>query len=178
MKFAETAIPGVFVVEPSVFWDQRGFFYEWYRKDLFAAQGIGTEFVQDNHSCSSRATLRGLHFQAAPFAQAKLVRVTRGEAFDVVVDVRKDSPTFGKHVTETLNPENKKMLYVPAGFAHGFLALKEDTEFEYKVSAPYSPTHERGIAWNDASLGIRWPQLDEPYRVSAKDSQNAALSSL
>ena len=149
MKFTRTALEGVLIIEPQVFEDGRGFFFETYRKEEFAKNGIAEEFVQDNHSRSAKGALRGLHYQVSPFAQAKLVRVTRGKAFDVVVDIREGSKTFGRYVSETLTAENKKMLYVPSGLAHGFLSLEDNTEFLYKVSKPYSPAHERGILWNE-----------------------------
>jgi dTDP-4-dehydrorhamnose 3,5-epimerase len=169
VKFVKTAIAGVVLIEPAVFEDARGGFFETYRRDAFKANGSADDFVQDNQSVSKRGVLRGLHFQTAPHTQAKLVRVVKGEAFDAVVDMRPGSPTFGKHVTAVLSAANRRMLYVPAGFAHGFLALAEDTEFLYKVSAFYAPDHERGIAWDDPDLGIAWPEAARPFTVSEKD---------
>ncbi len=170
MKFIPTKIPDVVVIEPRVFSDPRGFFFESYHKNLFAEQHFAIEFVQDNHSFSKKGVLRGLHFQIEPKTQAKLMRVVKGEIFDVAVDIRESSPTFGQHVSVLLSGENKKMLYVPAGFAHGFCAL-EDAEVLYKASNVYSPEHERGILWNDPSLAIEWPKLDTPYLLSEKDQK-------
>ena len=177
MKFIQTSLPGVVLIQPAAFEDARGFFFESYRKDIFARNGIPTEFVQENHSRSARGVLRGLHYQTGPKAQAKLMRVVKGEAFDVVVDIRKSSKTFGKYVCTTLNAENKTMVYVPAGFAHGFCALEDGTEFIYKTSNTYSPESEHGILWNDPSIGIPWPKLDIPYVLSEKDQRNSPLQS-
>ena len=168
MKFTETGLPGALLIEPEVHTDARGFFYESWRRDEFARAGIRAEFVQDNHSLSAKGALRGLHYQLPPAAQAKLVRVTRGAAFDVVVDIRRGSRTFGRHEAVTLSAANRLMLFVPEGFAHGFLALEEGTELLYKVSAPYSREHDRGILWNDAKLGIRWPEPSP--KLSEKDA--------
>lgn len=176
MRFTKAPLEGVRLIEPQVFQDPRGFFLESYREDLFKAEGIRARFSQDNHSSSSKGVLRGLHFQVPPFAQAKLVRITKGSAFDVVVDIRKNSPTFGKSYAVTLSAENKKMLYIPEGFAHGFLALEDNTEFLYKVSSVYSPAHEKGIFWNDPALGISWPSMDSAYTLSPKDQQYPKLS--
>ncbi|HXV27517.1 MAG TPA: dTDP-4-dehydrorhamnose 3,5-epimerase [bacterium] len=168
MKFIPTRIPEVLLIEPGVFEDPRGFFFESYQKGLFSRHGINTEFVQDNHSFSKRGVLRGLHFQAEPRAQAKLMRVVKGEIFDVAVDIRENSATFGRHVSALLSAENRKMLYIPAGFAHGFFAT-QDAEVLYKASDVHSPEHERGILWNDPELGIEWPKLETPYLLSEKD---------
>lgn len=178
MKFVPASIPEVILIEPEVFEDKRGFFFESYRRDLFLKNGIRAEFVQDNHSLSKKGVLRGLHYQAAPKAQAKLVSVLRGEVFDVVVDVRPKSPTFGRHVAQRLSAANKKMLFVPAGFAHGYLTLSDEAEFLYKVSEPYSPEHERGLRWDDPDLGIAWPKLDTPVVVSDKDKRSGGLKAL
>ena len=178
MKFVPTSIPDVFLIEPRVFRDGRGFFFESYRRDVFAQNGITAEFVQDNHSRSARGTLRGLHYQIAPKAQGKLIRVIRGEVFDVALDIRKNSKTFGKHVAMILSAENNKILFVPPGFAHGFLALTEDAEFLYKVTDVYSPAHEHGIRWDDAALGIAWPKMDAPYIFSEKDKKNLAFKEI
>lgn len=169
MKFTSLEIPGLTLVEPAVFGDERGFFYESYREDLFKAHGIDVRFVQDNHSRSSKGVLRGLHYQVDPMAQGKLVRVTKGSVVDVALDIRPGSPTYGKHLQVTLSAENKKMLYVPAGFAHGFCVLEEGTEFLYKTTNFYSPAHERGILWSDPDLGIDWPKFENGYILSAKD---------
>ncbi|HNX69620.1 MAG TPA: dTDP-4-dehydrorhamnose 3,5-epimerase [Candidatus Omnitrophota bacterium] len=169
MKFIKTPIDGVLVIEPKVFPDSRGFFYESYQKEIFAAHGIFDDFVQDNASASAKDVLRGLHFQIEPRAQAKLIRVTRGSVFDVAVDIRPGSETFGKHFAVVLSGENKKMLYIPKGFAHGFCVLEEGTEFFYKVSDYYSPEHERGILWSDPQLGIPWPRPGREFILSGKD---------
>ncbi len=171
MKFIPTAIEGVWLIEPNVFKDGRGFFLESYKKEEFAKYGITDDFVQDNQSRSAKGVLRGLHYQTAPFSQAKLVRVIQGSAFDVAVDIRRGSKTFGFYVSEILTAENKKMLYVPAGLAHGFLSLEDGTELLYKVSKPYSPAHERGILWNDPGICVAWPRLDTDYAFSEKDKK-------
>ncbi len=178
MKFIPAQIPDVVLIEPRVHEDRRGFFLEFYNKDLFQKNGIGVHFVQDNHSTSEKGVVRGLHFQIAPRMQAKLVKVIRGSAFDVVVDIRKGSPTFGKYVSHILSAENKKMLYVPAGFAHGFCALEDGTEFLYKVSDFYSARHERGIIWNDPAIAIPWPKLDVDTVLSEKDKHYPRLKDL
>ena len=175
VKFTPTKIPDVILIEPEVFEDMRGSFFESYNEEIFSANGITLLFVQDNQSRSKRGVLRGLHFQVAPKQQAKLVRVTNGEAFDVAVDIRHGSKTFGQHVSTLLSAENKKMLYIPIGFAHGFLALQDDTEVHYKVSSAYSPLHERGLAWDDAMIGIQWPKLDIDYILSDKDRRYSRL---
>ena len=170
MKFIPLEIPDVILIEPSLVEDSRGFFYESYREDVFSRNGIGVRFVQDNHSRSARGVLRGLHYQIPPKAQAKLIRVTQGEIFDVAVDIRKASSTFGKSVVVHLSDRDKKMLYIPAGFAHGFCTLQDGTEVLYKTSEFYSPTHERGILWSDPDLAIPWPKLGAEYSLSPKDS--------
>ncbi|MFO1518594.1 MAG: dTDP-4-dehydrorhamnose 3,5-epimerase [bacterium] len=168
MKFIETEIPGVVLIEPQTFEDPRGFFFESYHQGKFADGGIREVFVQDNHSLSTRGTLRGLHYQLH-HPQAKLCRVTRGEVFDVAVDIRKGSPTFGKSVCATLSAENKRQLFIPKGFAHGFCVLSETAQFLYKCSDFYRPEDECGIAWNDPYLSIRWP-VEKPF-LSDKDLQ-------
>lgn len=175
MKFTKLSIPDVVLIEPDVHQDSRGFFYESYQEQEFVKYGIAVKFVQDNHSRSQKGVLRGLHFQIKPREQAKLVRVVRGEIFDVAVDIRQGSPTFGKFVTGVLSEKNKLMLYIPAGFAHGFCVLQAGTELLYKVSDLYSPEHERGIAWNDPQLKIPWPKLDISYILSERDKQHPAL---
>ena len=175
MKFTKTDIEGVIVIEPKVFPDPRGFFYESYRRELFAANGIPDDFVQDNISSSAKGVLRGLHFQIAPKAQAKLMRVLRGSVFDVGVDLRPRSKTYGKYFSVILSAENKKMLYIPLGFAHGFCVLEEGTEFLYKVSDYYAPEYERGLFWNDPALGIAWPKLDREFILSEKDKKYPSL---
>lgn len=163
------------VVEPKVHSDPRGFFYESYRKELFVANGITDDFVQDNISRSAKGVLRGLHYQLPPRAQAKLMRVLCGSVFDVVVDIRPGSKTFGEYFSIILSAENKKMLYVPRGFAHGFCVLQDGTEFLYKVSDYYSPQHEAGLPWDDPSLAIPWPQLDREIILSEKDKKYPPL---
>ena len=171
MKFIPLKIKEVILIDPEVFEDSRGFFFESYSRDFFSRNGIQEEFVQDNHSRSLKGVLRGLHYQLLPLDQAKLVRVVSGKAFDVVVDIRPGSKTFGHYVSETLTAQNKKILYIPTGFAHGFLSLEDGTELLYKVSKPYSPTHERGILWSDPQISIVWPKLDTPYAFSEKDKK-------
>lgn len=157
MTIEPQAIPDVKVLIPNRIGDERGFFAETYSRRLLISMGVDSDFVQDNHSLSrSAGVLRGLHYQLSPMAQGKLIRVIRGSILDVVVDIRRGSPTFGKHVAVEMSAENFKLIYVPAGFAHGFLTLRPDTEVLYKVSAYYSPAHDRGILWNDPDLGIDW----------------------
>ena len=176
MNFIKTAIEGVIVVEPKVHEDPRGYFYESYTKELFARNGIPDDFVQDNASSSAQGVLRGLHYQVAPRAQAKLLRVLRGSVYDVAVDIRPGSQTFGKFYAITLSAANKKMLYIPKGFAHGFCVLEEGTEFMYKVSDYYSPGHERGILWSDPELAIPWPKLGREFILSEKDKKYPVLA--
>ena len=175
MNFIRTDIEGVIVIEPRVFTDPRGFFYESYRKKLFVQNGIKDDFVQDNISSSAKGVLRGMHYQIAPRAQAKLMRILRGSVYDVVVDIRPRSKTFGKFFAITLSAENQKMLYVPKGFAHGFCVLEDGTEFMYKVSDYYSPEHERGILWSDPGLAIPWPKLGCEFILSEKDKKYPTL---
>jgi dTDP-4-dehydrorhamnose 3,5-epimerase len=160
MKFTPLEIPDVILVEPRVFEDSRGFFYESYNQSVFAANGISDAFVQDNISFSKKGVLRGMHYQIAPKTQAKLVRVLKGSVLDAVVDIRRDSKTFGKSLAVPLDAQKKQMLYVPSGFAHGFCALEDNTEVQYKVTDFYSPQHERGILWSDPELKIKWPDFD------------------
>ena len=171
MTFTPLRLAGAILIEPTVRSDARGWFFESYHQQQFAAAGIAAAFVQDNHSRSAKGTLRGLHYQIAPAAQGKLVRVVRGAAFDVGVDIRPDSPTRGHWIGETLSVENKRTLYLPPGFAHGFLALEDDTDVLYKVTAPYSPAHERGILWNDPTLAIRWPDLGMDVLIAERDQR-------
>jgi dTDP-4-dehydrorhamnose 3,5-epimerase len=177
MQAVKTELPGVFVLEPKVFGDSRGFFYESFNERVFQQlTGEAPRFVQDNHSRSARGVLRGLHYQVRQ-PQGKLVRVTTGEVFDVAVDVRRSSPTFGRWCGATLSEENRRQMWVPAGFAHGFLVLSEYAEFLYKTTDFYAPEHERCIAWNDPQIGVRWPLpagLSEPS-LSAKDKAGARL---
>ena len=174
MRGTPTAIPDVLILEPKVFGDDRGFFYESYNQQAFqAATGLDVTFVQDNHSKSARNVLRGLHYQVEQ-PQGKLVRVVQGEVFDVAVDIRKGSKTFGLWVGQILSAENKKQLWVPPGLAHGFVVLSETAEFLYKTTDYYAPAHERCIAWNDPDLAINWQMQGEPL-LSAKDAAGAAF---
>ena len=177
MKVTSFKVPGPLLVEPDIFEDARGYFFQSYSEPHFAKHGIHEKFVQDNQSRSyPKGVLRGLHFQVPPRAQAKLVRVIRGKVFDVALDIRKGSSTFGKHVSAVLSAENKQILYLPAGFAHAFLTLEENTEFLYKVSDVYSPAHEGGILWSDSALDIAWPKLDVSYTLSERDQKYPPLS--
>ncbi|MGM8227459.1 dTDP-4-dehydrorhamnose 3,5-epimerase [Cellvibrio sp. ARAG 10.3] len=169
MNVIDTEIPDVKIFEPKIFGDDRGFFFESYSQKIFEeAMGLQAKFVQDNHSKSVRGVLRGLHYQLPPMAQGKLVRVVEGEVFDVAVDIRKSSPTFGKWVGVLLSAENKRQLWIPEGFAHGFLTLSETAEFLYKTTNYYSPTHEGSIIWNDDALAVAWPKVGDVL-VSGKD---------
>ena len=165
MKTIPTSIPNLVLIQPSVFEDSRGHFFESYNKELFTTCGITIEFLQDNQSLSQKGVLRGLHFQNPPYAQAKLVRVITGAVLDVAVDIRRNSPTYGKHVAEILSSKNKAMLYIPEGFAHGFLVLEDNTIFSYKCSNTYNKKSEEGILWSDTDLNINWgisnPSLSE-----------------
>ena len=170
MKVTDTKIPDVKIIEPTVFEDERGFFFESFNHKKFEeAIGRKVTFVQDNHSKSVKGVLRGLHYQLPPHAQGKLVRVVQGEVFDVAVDIRKSSPTFGQWVAEVLSAENKKQLWIPEGFSHGFLTLSDTAEFLYKTTDYYAKEYERSIVWNDASLNIPWPQQTQ-VSVSDKDA--------
>lgn len=174
--FAKTSIDGLYVVTPRAFEDSRGFFLEAYAKSAFEAVGIRGELVQQNHSKSIRGVLRGLHFQREPVAQAKLVRCTRGEILDVAVDIRKSSPTFGRWVSFPLSESNRNMLYIPRGFAHGFLTVSDVAEVQYSVDNVYAPDHEGGIIWNDPQLAIEWP-IEHPI-LSDRDRSWPRLSEL
>jgi len=175
MQAIKTSIPEVIIFEPKVFGDERGFFYESFNEKVFKqATGLNIDFVQDNHSKSAKNVLRGLHYQTE-HAQGKLVRVTQGEVFDVAVDLRQSSSTFGQWVGKKLSAENKHMIWVPAGFAHGFVVLSEMAEFLYKTTDFYSHEHEISIQWNDADIGIDWP-LDEEPSLSVKDKDGLAFS--
>lgn len=175
MEVIQTAIPEVLILQPRVFGDDRGFFFESFNARAFEeAAGVKRDFVQDNHSRSARNVLRGLHYQIKQ-PQGKLVRVIQGEVFDVAVDLRKSSPSFGKWVGAILNGENKRQLWVPEGFAHGFVVLSESAEFLYKTTDYYAPEHERCLAWNDPSVGISWPESLVP-QLSSKDQQGRALA--
>ena len=174
MQVIPTDIPEVLIIEPAVFGDERGFFIETWQRKKFAEIGIDIDFVQDNHSRSVQGTLRGLHYQIRQ-PQGKLVRVTQGAVFDVAVDLRRSSPTFGQWVGEYLTVENKRMLWVPPGFAHGFYVTSDVAEFQYKCTDYYAPEYERSILWHDPDLGITWPLQGEPL-VSAKDRQGVSLA--
>ena len=175
MRIEPTAIPDVLVVEPDVHGDARGFFFESYNRRALAAAGIDAEFVQDNHSRSRRGVLRGLHYQIQ-HAQGKLVRVAEGEVFDVAVDLRRSSPTFGKWVGANLSGSSHRMLWIPPGFAHGYLVLSEHAIMLYKVTDYYAPEHERTVLWSDPALAIRWPLEGEPI-VSDKDRRGVSFAS-
>ena len=175
MRVTPTAIAGVLVIEPRVFGDERGFFFESYNERAFAeATGITAKFVQDNHSRSVKNTLRGLHYQIQQ-AQGKLVRAVAGEVFDVAVDIRRSSPTFGQWVGENLSAENKRMMWIPPGLAHGFAVLSESADFLYKTTDYWAPQHERTLLWNDPDLAIAWPLAGEPI-LAAKDRAGKRLS--
>lgn len=176
MIFTEQKIKGVWVIEPKVFKDERGYFMESFRKDIFEQHVGKTEFIQDNESQSVRGVLRGLHYQTGEFSQAKLVRALRGRVLDVVVDLRKSSSTFGQHVAVELSEENKKQLFVPRGFAHGFLVLSDKAIFGYKVDNIYSPSHEATLLWNDPALGIEWGMKADELILSAKDKVGKLLT--
>ena len=175
-KFRKMNIPDVILIVPKVFEDERGFFMETYKRENFEKAGIRGEFVQDNHSKSKYGVLRGLHFQYPPFSQAKIVRCIRGIIYDVAVDLRKDSPTFGQYVSAILSEYNRYMLYIPHGFAHGFLVLSEMAEVVYKVDNVYAPDYEGGVIWNDPDININWP-IDNPI-VSQKDKKWPTLRTL
>jgi dTDP-4-dehydrorhamnose 3,5-epimerase len=174
MQVEPTVLPGVLLITPRVFSDPRGFFFESYNLETFRGHGINTVFVQDNHSKSARGTLRGLHFQIEPAAQVKLIRCLRGAIWDVAVDIRVGSSTFGKWVGTELTADNFRQIYIPAGFAHGFCVLSDEAEVLYKTSYVYSPAHEQGIIWNDPALNISWP-VSEPL-LSARDARAGSMA--
>ena len=173
--FIKTKIPGVIVIQPQVFGDSRGYFMETFKKSDYAAAGIDKEFVQDNESSSTQGVLRGLHFQKE-HTQGKLVRVTHGEVFDVAVDVRPGSETYGQWEGVILSSEKKNMFYIPEGFAHGFLVLSDTAEFVYKCTDVYDPTSEGGIPWNDETINVEWPKIDVPYKTSEKDEKHEGFA--
>jgi dTDP-4-dehydrorhamnose 3,5-epimerase len=175
MKRIETDIEGLFFIEPTLFQDERGYFFEIFHQSKFADMGIAEEFVQDNQSKSLRGTLRGLHYQIQ-HSQAKLCRVIQGEVLDVAVDIRRGSPTFGRSVSAILSADNKLQIFIPAGFAHGYLVLSEAAEFIYKCSDFYYPQHERGLLWSDPALGIDW-KIDNPM-LSEKDKKHLPLAQI
>lgn len=172
--FTPLRIPDVVLIEARAFGDDRGFFAETYKASDFAAHGVPQRFVQDNHSHSQRGVLRGLHYQKDPAAQGKLVLCVRGEIFDVAVDIRRGSPTYGQWVGETLSHDNHRLLWVPPGFAHGFCVLSEEADVLYKVTAEYAPEYDRGVRWNDPAIGVRWP-VAEPL-LSPKDAAAPLLA--
>ena len=177
MRVQTLTIPEVKVLIPHKFGDRRGFFSEVYNRSALAEAGVHTEFVQDNHSWSAqRGTVRGLHFQAPPRAQAKLVRVARGSVFDVAVDLRRSSPTYGRHASVVLSAEAWNQILIPVGFAHGFMTLVPDTEIIYKVSDYYAPDHDRGLVWNDAALRIRWPVPEHEAVLSDRDRRHPGFA--
>jgi len=179
MKFIPQSIPEVILIEPQVHGDHRGYFVETFRQDKFEqATGYKVNFIQDNESKSSKGVLRGLHFQLPPYAQSKLVRVIEGEVLDVAVDIRKGSPTFGQHVSANLNDINKNQLFVPRGFAHGFVVLSETAIFTYKVDNYYSPEYDRGLAFDQAGLNIDWVLPKEQLKLSEKDQKQPGLEEL
>ncbi|MEH7548371.1 MULTISPECIES: dTDP-4-dehydrorhamnose 3,5-epimerase [Bacillaceae] len=176
MNIVETLLPGVKIIEPKVFGDHRGWFMETYNEEILKEAGVDIRFVQDNQSFSAaKGTLRGLHYQLSPKAQTKLVRCTRGSIFDVAIDIRKGSPTFGRWFGIELTAENKKQLLIPKGFAHGFMTLTDDVEVQYKVDELYATEYDRGIIWSDPAIGIEWPMDITPV-LSAKDEKAPLLS--
>jgi dTDP-4-dehydrorhamnose 3,5-epimerase len=176
MEFIEQDIKGVWIIEPKVFTDERGYFMESYRKETFEKYIGKTDFIQDNESKSTRGVLRGLHYQTGEFVQAKLVRALKGRVLDVAVDLRKSSPTFGKHIAVELSEENKRQFFIPRGFAHGFLVLSDEAIFSYKVDNVYAPAHEASLIWNDPAVGIDWGIKEEELILSPKDWAGKILS--
>jgi len=172
-QFSKLSIPDIILIEPKVFEDPRGYFLESYKRSAFMEHGIDTQFVQDNLSHSARGTMRGLHYQKIPKAQGKLVMVLSGEVFDVAVDIREYSPTYGQWIGVVLSDKKFQMLYIPEGFAHGFCVLSDCADFMYKVTDDYAPEHERGIVWNDPTINIEWP-ISDP-QLSARDAQLPTL---
>ena len=179
MAVIKTAIEGVYIIEPTVFGDERGYFFESYNEERFRSEtGIDVHFVQDNESRSKRGVLRGLHFQKKPNAQAKLVRVVQGKVLDVAVDIRRGSPTFGKHIAVELSGDNHRQLFIPKGFAHGYVVLEDDTVFQYKCDEFYHPEAEGGIAWNDPDIGIEWGVAESDITLSEKDKRHPLLKEI
>lgn len=177
MNVVKTDIEGLLILEPKVFGDARGFFYESFNQQIFnAATGLDVQFVQDNHSRSALGVLRGLHYQLPPFSQGKLVRCVRGAVFDVAVDIRAGSPTFGKWVGVELSEDNNRQFWIPPGFAHGFFTLTESADFLYKTTAYYAPTHDRSILWSDPDIDIQWPELGVTPQLSGKDAAAKLLA--
>ncbi len=178
MEVVETSIPDVRILIPRVFRDERGYFVETYNAARYAEAGIPAVFVQDNESCSMKGVVRGLHWQAAPATQAKLVRVIQGAVRDVVVDIRRGSPTFGQHVSAVLTAENGHQLFIPRGFAHGFIVLEDNTLFSYKCDNLYAPALERGMRFDDPALGIEWPDTGGMFTLSEKDRRHPTLAEI
>ena len=178
MKFIKTDIPDVVIIEPNVFGDHRGYFFESFSQEQFDEKIYKTHFIQDNESMSSKGVLRGLHFQKPPYAQAKLVRCIKGKVLDVAVDIRVNSPTYGKHVSVELSEENKKQLFVPRGFAHGFVVLSDEAIFAYKVDNKYAPDYEGGIQWDDIGLNIDWKINKDLVKLSDKDQKLLSLDKI
>ena len=178
MKVINADVAGVKIVEPQVFGDARGWFVEQYNAERYKAAGIDVDFVQDNESFSSKGVVRGLHWQAGEHCQAKLVRVIRGAVWDVAVDIRKGSPTYGKHVAVTLTGENKKQFFIPRGFAHGFIVLEDNTLFSYKCDNLYCPSADRGMLFSDPALKIEWPKVDVEIKLSEKDQKHPCLKDI
>lgn len=175
MNYIKTEIEGVWIIEPKVFKDDRGYFMEAFQSESFKTHIGDVDFIQDNESCSTKGVLRGLHYQLAPYSQAKLVRVIRGSVLDVAVDLRKDSPTFRQYVAVELSGENKRQLFIPRGFAHGFQVLSDEAIFTYKVDNGYTPTHERSIRFNDPEIHIQWAQFEGHLSVLSEKDKNAPL---
>lgn len=175
MQFVPSIIPDVVVIEPKVFGDDRGYFFESFRRDIFQNHIAGVEFVQDNESRSGFGVLRGLHYQLPPFAQSKLVRVVNGQVMDVSVDIRRGSPTFGMHVAMVLSGDNKRQVFIPRGFAHGFVVLSDEAVFQYKVDHFYAPEYDRAIAFDDPALGIDWKLARDQLVLAGKDLNNPLL---
>jgi len=178
MKIADTAIEGIKIIEPRLFGDSRGWFCEQYNAERYKAAGINADFVQDNESCSSKGVVRGLHWQSGAHCQAKLVRVIRGAVWDVAVDIRKGSPTYGQHVSVVLTGENKKQFFIPRGFAHGFIVLEDNTLFSYKCDNLYCPSADRGMLFSDPALKIEWPAVDVEIKLSEKDQKHPCLKDI
>ena len=175
MEYIKTELEGVYLIQPKVFEDKRGYFLESFKQDEFNANVGEINFVQDNESKSTMGVLRGLHYQKGEHSQAKLVRVIRGQVLDVAVDLRKNSPTFGKHIAVELSEDNKTQLFIPRGFAHGFLVMSQEAVFTYKVDNVYAPQSEASIMWNDKTLNIKWPQLPCEFSLSEKDTKGKAF---
>ena len=178
MRVFDTEISGLKIIEPDIWRDERGSFVETFNAERYARAGIAAEFVQDNESVSSKGVLRGLHWQSSEYSQAKLVHVVKGAVWDVAVDIRMGSPTFGRYVAVELTAEKGTQLFIPRGFAHGFLVLEDNTVFSYKCDNIYVKDHERGLLYSDSSVGIRWPDIGVPYILSAKDKVNARLDDI